>query len=125
MPPTRRIRVAGHEQQYVARAFVRDAVPDEQVGDVALLESDLAEFHATDLRLGAADQVPGLLAADTPGLPEPAELGAQEHPGHGRSSGRAVILLRRRHLVALRTLAWHPPPSTPPSTADKHATTDM
>jgi hypothetical protein len=47
---------------------VRDAVETEQVGDVALLETDPAQFHPADLGLGRADRIAGVLAAQPLGL---------------------------------------------------------
>src|SRR5207237_5090621 len=83
---------------------VRDAVEGKEIDDVALLEADPAQLHPADLRFRTADRVARLLPGDATGLPQAPQLGAEEHPGHGGSGGRAVIVVSRRHWSTFRVL---------------------
>jgi hypothetical protein len=77
MPPARRVRLAGHRQQTRVLGLVVDAVEREQVGDVAFLEADAAEFHPADFGLRRANGPAGLVTGDALRLPQAAQAGAK------------------------------------------------
>lgn len=61
---------AGQGDQGVALRLILDAVELQQIGDVAVLESNPPQLQAANLGLGRADAVPRSLPGQIPRLPE-------------------------------------------------------
>jgi hypothetical protein len=64
--------VSGEGEKRLAFLRVGDAVEGEQVGHIAFLGWDPAEFETADLATGGADRVSGGFTGDSAGLAQPA-----------------------------------------------------
>jgi hypothetical protein len=96
VPPTGLVGGDHQVEHRGAGLVVDDSVEREQVGHVALLESDPAELHTADLGFGAPDEVARLLARDSPAFPQPSKLGAKEDAQRRRPGARLVL----RHVAS-------------------------
>ena len=99
VPPAGRVRLLGQGDQGLGLLLVH-AVEVKQVLYVALLEADPPQFHPADLGSRSPDRVSGVVPGNSLGLAQPAELGTQQDPQHGRATAR----LCRDHARSLSTL---------------------
>jgi hypothetical protein len=77
---------------------VDDPVQPQQVGDVAVLEADLAVLQPVELPLGCPDRLAGLLAGEAGLDPQPAQLRADQHAADGRTASWSRLSFGHRYL---------------------------
>jgi hypothetical protein len=107
VPPAGVVGLAGQRQQPRALLLVVQPVQAEQVLDVALLETDPAEFHPADLRFGGADLPAGVLPADPLRLAQAAQMSTQQHAQRGGTAAGSVrLLLHLGHSPDLRLVDY-------------------
>src|SRR6266702_3612272 len=83
-PPARCVGLPGQRQHLRLCLGVGNAVQDEQVAQVPVLEADPAILHPADLGAGCPDLIPCLIWRESCGLAKTAKLVAQEHAQYGR-----------------------------------------
>src|SRR6202012_2580006 len=108
VPPAGAVSLLGQVQQLLALDGA-DAVVGEQIKDVDLADGVPAELNAADLGFGATDRLSRGLRGDSPALPEPAQLRAQQDAQH---SGSLCLLwhdasrVSASHVTVSRNCVW-------------------
>jgi hypothetical protein len=87
LPPARRVRVPGQLEQGLPLLARRHPVQGQQIGDVALFESDSSKLHAADLGMRTADGGRRLFGRHARVFAEPPQVAAKNEALHRRPAG--------------------------------------